>query len=61
MGFFGVLRKNNTQKAYFPAQLCSDDSIQILLNMTWLITLGTKSNEEGFAWSHLPRQFASQC
>ena len=74
MGFFGVLQKNNIQKAYLPkislpgqiafeisAQLCSDNSIQILLNMTQFITLGTKSNEEGFAWSHSPRQFASQC
>ena len=74
MGFFGVLRKNNIQKAYFPkislpgqiafeisAQLCSDDSIPILLNMTHFITLGTKSNEKGLAWSHSPRQFASQC
>ena len=55
MEFFGVLRMNNIQKAYLPkinlpgqiafeisAQLCSDDSIQILLNMTQFITLGTR-------------------
>ena len=34
------------------AQLCCDDSIQILLNLTQLITLGTESNLEGFVWSH---------
>ena len=40
------------------AQLCSDDSIQILLNVTQFITLGTESNLEGFVlghWSLLPR------
>ena len=34
------------------AQLCSDDSLQILLNLTQVIILGTKSNLEGFVWSH---------
>ena len=34
------------------AQLCSDDSIQILLNLSLFITLGTESNLEGFVWSH---------
>ena len=28
------------------------DSIQILLNLTQFIALGTESNLEGFAWSH---------
>ena len=40
------------------AQLCSDDSIQILPNVTQFITLGTESNLEGFVlghWSLLPR------
>ena len=44
----GYYEKRNTQEAYLPktsisrkiaseilAQLCSDDSIQILLNLTW--------------------------
>ena len=57
MGFFGVLWKNNIQKAHLSrisipgqivleilAQICSDDSIQILLNLTQFITLGTESN-----------------
>ena len=59
MGFFGVLWKNNIQKAHLsrisiPGQIvfeilaqiyiCSDDSIQILLNLTQFITLGTESN-----------------
>ena len=48
MGFWGVLWKNNNQKAHFPkisipvqiafeilAQLCSDNSIQIFLQV-WL-------------------------
>ena len=39
------------------AQLCSDDSIQILLNLTQFITLGTESNLGGFVLS----QFAPQC
>ena len=81
MGFLGVLRKNNIQKAYLPiisipgqiafdisAQLCSDDSTQIVLSMTQFITLGTESNLEGFVGSHQsnmglvsPGQFAPQC
>ena len=64
MGFFGLLW-NNIQKAYLPtisipgqivflilAQLCSDYSKQILLNLTQFITLGSESNLEGFVWSH---------
>ena len=60
MGFFGLLW-NNIQKAYLPtisipgqiaflilAQLCSDYSKQILLNLTQFITLGSESNLEGF-------------
>ena len=52
------------------AQLCSDDSIQILLKLTQFITLQTESNLEGFVWSHQSeskmglvslRQFALQC
>ena len=34
------------------AQLRSDDSIQILLNLIQLIRLGTESNLEGLVWSH---------
>ena len=49
----GYSEKSKIQKAYLPktsisgqmvseilAQLCSDDSIQILLNLTWLLTYG---------------------
>ena len=49
MGFVRILWKNNNQKAYLQktsivgqidseilAQLGSDDSIQILLNVTWV-------------------------
>ena len=50
------------------AQLCSDDSIQILLNLTQFATLGTESNLKGFVWSHRnitelisQRQFAPKC
>ena len=52
MGFVRIACKNNMQEAYLPktgivgqiasevlAQLCSDDSMQILLNLTWVITL----------------------
>ena len=48
MGFVKIFWKNNVQDAYLPkiivsgqivsellAQLCSDDSIQILVNLTW--------------------------
>ena len=41
------------------AQLCSNDSIQIRLNLTQFITLGIESNLEGFVlvhWSLLPRK-----
>ena len=64
-GIFGLFWKNNIQKAYLPtisipgkivfvilAQLCSDYSKKILLNLTQFITLGTESNLEGFVWSH---------
>ena len=77
----GVLWKNNRQKVYISkisipgqivfeiiAQLCSDDSIQILLNLSQFTILGIKSNLKGFVWSHQskmglvsPRQFAPQC
>ena len=49
MGVVKIFWKNNVQDAYLPkismlgqivseilAQLCSDDSIQILLNLTWV-------------------------
>ena len=83
IGFFGVLWKSNIQKAYvylpkisisgqivfeILTQLFSEDSIQICLNLTQFITSGTKSNLEGFVWSHQSktglvylRQFAPQC
>ena len=81
MGFFRVLWKNNSQNAYLTkihipgqivfeviAQLCLYDAIQIILNLTQFIRLGTKSKLEGFVWSHQSktgqaslRQFAPQC
>ena len=55
MGFVKLFWKNNVQDAYSPkisnlgqivseilAQLCFDDSIQILLNLTQFRTLGTE-------------------
>ena len=64
MGFVKLFWKNNFQDAYSPkisnlgqivseilAQLCSDDSIQILLNLTWFLILWTKPNLEGFVWN----------
>ena len=49
MGFVKIFWKNNVQDAYLPkisiseqiaseilAHSCSDDSIQILLNLTWV-------------------------
>ena len=49
MGFVKIFWKNNVQDAYVPkisisgqivsdilAQLCFDDSIEILLNLTWV-------------------------
>ena len=49
MGFVRIFWKNNIQQAYLPktsisgqiasdilAQLCSDDSLQIVLNLTWV-------------------------
>ena len=57
MGFVRIFWKNNIQEVYLPktsisgqivseilAQLCSNDSIQILLNLTQFIALGTESN-----------------
>ena len=62
MGFVRIFWKNNIQEAYLPktsisgqivseilAQLCSDDSIQILLNLIRFVMLWTESNLEGFA------------
>ena len=53
----GYSEKSNIQEAYLPkssisgqivsevlAQLCSDDSIQILLNLIWVLTFRPKSN-----------------
>ena len=64
MGFVKIFWKNNVQDAYSPkisnsgqivseilAQICSDDSIQILLNLTWFLILWTKPNLEGFVWN----------
>ena len=64
MGFVKIFRKNNVQDAYSPkisnleqivseilTQLCSDDSIQILLNLIWFLILWTKPNLEWFVWS----------
>ena len=58
MGFVKLFWKKNVQDAYSPkisnlgqivseilAQLCSDDSIQILLNLAWFIRLGTRRYE----------------
>ena len=81
MGFFRALWKNNIQKAYLPkicipgqivfegtAQSHSYEAIQINLNLTQFITLGTESNLEEFVWSHQSKtgqasltQFAPQC
>ena len=62
MGFVRIFWKNNIQEAYLPktsisgqivseilAQLCSDDSIQILLNLIQFVMLWTESSLEGFA------------
>ena len=53
----GYSEKSKIQEAYLPrtgisgqmvseilARLCSDDSIQILRNLTWLLTFRPKSN-----------------
>ena len=83
MGFFGVFERTTSKRPFsylpkisFPgqivfqilAQLCSVDSIQILLNLTQFITSEIESNLEGFVWSHQSkpglvstRQFAQQC
>ena len=81
MGFVKLFWKNNVQDAYSPkisnlgqivseilAQLCSDDSIQIHLNLTWFLILWTKPNLEGFVWNRhsitgliSQRQFAPNC
>ena len=49
------------------AQLCPDDSIQILLNLTQFTVCGAESNLERFVWSQQSktrsvslRQFAPQ-
>ena len=65
MGFVNIFWKNSAQDAYMPnisisgkivmeflAQLCSGDSIQVPLNLTWIKTFRTKLNLEGFVWIH---------
>ena len=62
MGFFGGIMKKQHPKGLLAknqqigfeilTQLCSDDSIQIHLNLTQFITLRTESNLEGFVQSH---------
>ena len=83
MGFVGIFWKNNIWKAYLSktsivgqivseilVPFCSqtDDSIQILLNLTQFVMLWTESILEGFVWSHqsitrqiCQRQFAFEC
>ena len=63
--FVGIFWKNNIWKAYLPktsivgqvvaeilVPFCSDDSIQIILNLTWFLMLWSESNFVGFVWSH---------
>lgn len=40
--------------------ICSDDSIQIPLNLTLFLMLWIESNLEGLVWSH-QRQFSPEC
>ena len=40
------------------SQLCSNDSIQILLKMAWFLTLGTKSILKGFVWGYQSKTVA---
>ena len=69
-------KKKNTQKAYLPktsisrqivseifAQLWSDDSMQIPLNLLFFIMLRNKSNLEWYVYSHVVRisSFIEQC
>ena len=83
MGFVGIFWKNNIWKAYLSntnivgqivseilVPFCSqtDDSIQILLNLTRFVMLWTESILEGFVWSNQgkvglvsPKQFVQQC
>ena len=62
MVFVRIFWKNNVQKAYLPklsiagqivseivAQLCSENSIQTLLNFLW----STPKKLQGFVWSFL--------
>ena len=79
MGFWGYYeratpKRRTCQNLAFQGTLSlryqssSDDSIQIVLNLTQFITLGTESNLEGFVWSYQSKtglvslkQFAPQC
>ena len=74
MGFVKIFWKNNVQDAYSPkisnsgqivseilAQLCCDDSIQILLNLAWFIRLGTRYDLEGFVWSSRGQHLFDPC
>ena len=62
MGFVGIFWKNNIWKAYLPkngvvaqivlqilVRFCSDDAIQILLNLTQFLMLWTESSEQNWA------------
>ena len=72
IGFVGIFWKNSIWKVYLPKTsivgqivlqilvlFCSDDSIQILLNLTWFPMLWTESSEHNWAniWlkDNLPR------
>ena len=65
MGFVEIIREIKTKNVSLPRismlvqivgeilpQLCSNNSIQILLKMAWFLTLGTKPFLEGFVWGH---------
>ena len=65
MGFVEIIREITIKNVSMPkitmlvqivgeilSQLCSNDSIQILLKMAWFLTLGTKPFLEGFVWGH---------
>ena len=70
--FVRIFWKNNIQEGYLPktsipgqivckilAQLCFDDSIQILLNLTRFLMLWTESNLEGFVMESLEHIWAN--
>ena len=72
----GYSEKSNIQEAYLPktsilgqifseilVQLCSDDSTQILLNLTWVNNKSNKTNREKrilyFSYIRLQKQHSS--